>query len=124
MVLVLDVVEHVEDCFEFLRHCRSKGRTKLYNMPLDTSASFALRGFNQWDSVGHLHLFTMETALKSIGYSGQRVIDWRFAPSSCERQIKSAKTHFMNLARTATACVSQKTAVRLLGGYSMLILAE
>jgi SAM-dependent methyltransferase len=124
LVLVMDVVEHVEDCFAFLRQTKAKGRHKIYNIPLDTSVSFILRGLNQWDSVGHLHLFTMETALKTIERSGQKVLHWEFAPSSFERHQKGLKTHLMNFARASVAVCSQKLAVRLFGGYSLLVLAE
>src|SRR5271165_5693348 len=43
LVLIMDVIEHVEDCFAFMRQLKRKGRWKLYNIPLDTSASFTLR---------------------------------------------------------------------------------
>src|ERR1035441_10371379 len=76
LALVMDVVEHVEDCFAFLRSARQKGRWKLYHIPLDTHAVQVLRGVNLWDSVGHIHLFTMETAIKSLEYAGHRVADW------------------------------------------------
>lgn len=124
LVLIMDVIEHVEDCFAFLRKIKEKGRYKIYNVPLDTSASFAVRGFNEWDSVGHIHLFTAETALKSIEYSGQKVLDWKFAPSSFERQERSMKTSVMNAARSIVSMFHEKLAVRLLGGYSLLVFAE
>lgn len=124
LVLIMDVVEHIEDCFSFLRQAKAKGRYKIYNIPLDTSASFTLRGFNQWDDYGHIHLFTLETALKSLEYSGHKVLDWKFAPSSFERQTKSLKTNLMNAARATIGSVNQKLAARVLGGYSVLVTAE
>jgi cyclopropane fatty-acyl-phospholipid synthase-like methyltransferase len=124
LVAVMDVIEHVEDCFAFLRQTKAKGRYKIYNIPLDTSASFTLRGFNQWDSVGHLHLFTMETALKTIEHSGQKVLDWKLAPGAFERHGKSLKTHAMNAARAGVGSFSVKMAARLFGGYSLLVVAE
>ncbi|MEP6960520.1 MAG: methyltransferase [Acidobacteriota bacterium] len=118
--LILDVVEHVEDCFTFLRQCAAKARWKVYIIPLDTSASMVLRGANCWDSVGHLHLFTKETALKSVEHSGQRVVDWFLTPTSLARPHRLA-TRFTNLARRI---LPEALASRLLGGYSILILAE
>lgn len=46
LVLVIDVVEHVEDCFSFLRQTKLKGRFKLFHIPLDTHISGTLRGLS------------------------------------------------------------------------------
>ena len=78
LVLVMDVIEHVEDYFSFLRHTREKGDWKLYHIPLDAYVSGILRGNNSWDTAGHLHLFTIETTLKSLQHTGHKVIDWVF----------------------------------------------
>jgi|SRR5579872_1308863 len=120
LALVLDVVEHVEDCFAFLRQCATKATWKIYHIPLDTSASMILRGANCWDSVGHLHLFTIETALKAVEHSGQEVLDWFLTPVSLERPHRVA-THFTNLPRRI---LPTTLAARLFGGYSVMILAR
>jgi SAM-dependent methyltransferase len=120
LALTLDVIEHVEDCFSFLRQCAAKAAWKMYHIPLDASASTILRGSHCWDSVGHLHLFTMETALKSVEYSGQRVIDWFLTPASLERP-HSAATRLTNLPRRI---LPESLAARLFGGYSVMILAQ
>ena len=120
LALILDVVEHVEDCFGFLRQCAAKATWKLYHIPLDTSASMVLRGANCWDSVGHLHLFTMETALKSIEHTGQRIVDWFLTPTSLARPHRFA-TRLTNIPRRL---LPTTIASRILGGYSIMILAR
>lgn len=124
MVLVMDVVEHVEDCFGFLRKCRNKGATKLYHIPLDAHVSAILRGSNAWDSVGHIHLFTVETALRAIEYTGHKIIDWTLTPGALAKTVKSPGTRAANVVRTAISGISTKVAARLVGGYSILILAQ
>ena len=123
LVLVMDVIEHVEDCFSFLRNTKKKGRLKIYHIPLDANLQALLRGSNQWDIHGHIHLFTIETALKSLEYTGHRVIDWFLTDVAVERP-KMLRTRLTNLARRPLGLLSRKLAARLLGGYSMLILAE
>src|ERR1035438_1985806 len=49
LVLVMDVVEHVEDCFSFMRQARLKGGMKIFHIPLDAHVSAILRGRNAWD---------------------------------------------------------------------------
>jgi len=120
LALAIDVVEHVEDCFAFLRQCSVKATWKLYHIPLDASASLVLRGTHCWDSVGHLHLFTMETAIKAVEHSGQRVVDSFLTPVSLERPHRAA-THLTNLPRRV---LPKRLGARLLGGYSIMILAK
>jgi SAM-dependent methyltransferase len=123
LVLVLDVVEHVEDCFSFLQGTKQKGHWKIYRIPLDTHAGVVLRGVNNWDRLGHIHLFTIETALKSLEYTGHRVVDWIFTDNdfATPRALSSRIADFV---RIPLAMFSVKLAARLVGGYSLLILAE
>ena len=77
LMLVLDVVEHVEDYYSFLREIRPKGHYKILHIPLDLSVQTILRRnglLKVRESYGHLHYFTKEIALRSIkdsGYAGQ-----------------------------------------------------
>jgi SAM-dependent methyltransferase len=123
LVLVIDVVEHVEDCFTFLRSAKRKGRFKLYHIPLDIHVSSLIRGTNMWDTFGHLHVFTIETALKALEYSGHRVIDWLLSDGAIEVP-KYARTHLLNILRRPFGMISPKLAARLFGGYSLLVFAE
>jgi SAM-dependent methyltransferase len=124
LVLVMDVIEHIEDCFSFLRHTREKGDWKLYHIPLDAYVSGILRGNNSWDTAGHLHLFTIETALKALRHTGHRVIDWVFTDGVIATPRKTTREKVANLLRRPLAKLSTKFAARLMGGYSMLVLAK
>jgi SAM-dependent methyltransferase len=124
LVLVMDVIEHVEDCFAFLRAAKRKGNLKLYHIPLDTSFNDVLRGTNRWDSLGHLHLFTMETALKSVEYTGHRVIDWMLTPAFLSQPPRTMRNRLALPVRSLLRKVSASLGARAIGGYSILILAE
>jgi len=124
LVLVMDVIEHVEDYFSFLRRTKQKGEWKLYHIPLDAYASGILRGNNSWDTAGHLHLFTIETALSSLQHTGHRVVDWVFTNPAIATPRKTTREKVANLVRRPLAKISPKFAARLMGGYSMLVLAE
>jgi len=123
-VLVMDVIEHVEDYFSFLRHARQKGEWKLYHIPLDAYVSGIMRGNNSWDSAGHLHLFTIETALKALQHTGQRVVDWIFTDGAIVAPQQTIRGRIANLLRIPLSKFSTKLTSRLLGGYSMLVLAK
>jgi len=123
LVLVMDVVEHIEDCFAFMRRAKAKGRYKIYHIPLDLSVNTLLRGVDRWDSVGHLHLFTIETAIKSVEQANQTVLASFLTAGALDRP-GSWKCRLGNLLRRPLASMSPVFAARLLGGYSLLILAE
>jgi len=120
LALALDVVEHVEDCFRFVRQCAGKATWKIYHIPLDVSASSVVRGTNCWEIVKHLHLFTRETALKTIQYAGHEVVDWFLTPVALERPHRAA-TRLTNLPRRI---LPESLASRIFGGYSIMILAK
>jgi SAM-dependent methyltransferase len=124
LVLVMDVIEHVEDYFSFLRHTKEKGDWKLYHIPLESYVVGVLRGFNYWDTLGHLHLFTIETAHRALQHTGHRVVDWIFTDGAISIPNKTIRGHLANLIRIPLSKVSTKLTSRLLGGYSMLVLAK
>lgn len=123
IVLVLDVIEHVEDCFGFLRKVKDKGLYKLYHIPLDAHANYILRGVNMWDKVGHLHLFTLETALKTLEYTDHTILDY-FLTDGGIRLPRSWKCRLANIVRIPMGCVSKTLSARIAGGYSVLVLSK
>jgi SAM-dependent methyltransferase len=124
LVLVIDIIEHVEDYFSFLRHAREKGDWKLYHIPLDVHVLGTLRGDNLWDTVGHLHLFTIETALKALQHTGHRVVDWIFIDGAISIPSKTLRGRIANFIRIPLSKFSTTLTSRILGGYSMLVLAK
>ena len=123
VALALDVFEHVEDCFGFLRHMKAKARHKIYHVPLEVHASAALRGVHAWP-VGHLHQYTRETALKTIEHSDQQVLDWWYTGPADSESI-GMRTWLTHRVRKPIAAIAGKQfAARLLGGYSLLVLAK
>jgi SAM-dependent methyltransferase len=124
LVLVMDVIEHVEDYFSFMRHAREKGEWKLYHIPLDVHVLGTLRGDNHWDAFGHIHFFTIETATRALQHTGHRVVDWIFTDGAVSIPSKTVRGRIANLIRIPLAKFSPKLTSRLLGGYSMLVLAK
>jgi len=124
LALVMDVIEHVEDCFAFLRQTKLKARIKILHIPLDAHVSAILRGRNAWDDVGHIHIFTLETALKTLEYSGYRIHDWFLTEGAGTVPTGSIRTRLANLLRRPLCKVSPVLSARLLGGNSLLVFAE
>lgn len=126
LILVLDVIEHIEDYFSFLRDIRPKGQYKLLHLPLDLSVQSILRpnglpGVRQ--AYGHIHYFTKSIALQVLKDVGYEVLDYFYAP----RSIGLADNIIKKLLippRTLFFFLQQDLAVRILGGYSLMVLAK
>ncbi len=127
LVMAIDVFEHVEDYFGFLRKLRTKGQYKLFHVPLELSAQQVLRGKPLIDarrSVGHIHHFSKETALATLDDCGYRVIDHFYTSGRTELGGLGWKSQLMRIPRHALYSMSPDTAARTLGGYSLLVLAQ
>ena len=127
LVMAIDVFEHVEDYFGFLRKLRNKGQYKLFHIPLELSAQQVLRGTPLLDarrSVGHIHHFSKETALATLEDCGYRVIDHFYTSGRTDLGGLGWKSQLMRLPRSALYSMNPDAAARMLGGYSLLVLAQ
>jgi SAM-dependent methyltransferase len=122
VVLVMDVIEHVEDCFGFLRKVKKKGDRQIYHIPLDIHCSSVLRdSFSfAWHQVGHIHVFSKALAMETLRATGHEIIDWFYTPSALEVG-KGFKRHLANLPRRL---LPRTLASRLLGGFSLMVLTR
>lgn len=127
LLLVLDVIEHVEDYLGFLRGLRPRARHHVFHIPLDLSVQSLLRRsrlLRERDQVGHLHYFTRETALATLSDAGYRVLDQTYTAGCLELPARSALSRLARIPRRLLAAVDPGLAARLLGGFSLLVLAE
>lgn len=126
LLLCMDVFEHVEDYLGFLRRLRPKARRTIFHVPLDLSVQSVLRMtpiVRTRATLGHLHYFTKETALLTLRDAGYEVVDSFFTAAANERG-RGPKARLARLPRAVCAAVSPGLAARLLGGYSLLVLAR
>ena len=127
LAMAIDVFEHVEDYFGFLRKLREKATHKVFHIPLELSAWMVARGrplLAQRRSVGHIHHFSKETALASLEDTGYKVIDHCYTSGRTELGGLGWKSKLLKWPREALYRASPDAAARTLGGYSLLVLAE
>ena len=118
VVMAIDVFEHVENYFGFLRKLNKKGTYKIFHIPLDLSVQSVLRGtpiLKVRQSIGHIHYFTKETALATLKDTGYEVLDYFYTSGSLElpnRGWKASTTvfslkeiHTTNSQRLAQKCM-------------------
>lgn len=127
LLLVIDVVEHIEDYFSFLRKLRQKGEYKIFHIPLELSVQMVLRVsplLRARRKVGHLHHFNKEIALELLNETGYEIIDYFYTGVTVDLPAKSFPAFLAKLPRRVMFCFNQDLTVRLLGGYSLMVLAK
>jgi SAM-dependent methyltransferase len=131
LLLLLDVLEHVEDYIGFLRSMRSSAPWVILHIPLDMNVKAILRR-SRWPlymrhQYGHLHYFTRETALATLDYVGYDVVDWFYTddksipeaqapPRFSKRMAYEARRHLYR--------VHRDLAVSLFESFNLMVLAR
>jgi len=125
--LVIDVIEHVEDYIAFIKNIKTIGTYKVFHIPLDLSVQSVFRMspiLGQRKSVGHIHYFFKQTALETLRDCGYTIIDSRYTASRLELPNQTLSSQLMRWPRKILYALSPDFTVRLVGGYSLLVLAK
>lgn len=128
LLLVIDVVEHVDDYYNFLRKLLKKSDYFIFHIPLDLCCRTILKPhvlLGHRKSAGHIHYFSEEMVHWFLNDVGYEIVDWHFTkpvkdftkPSGLKANVKKALRNF-------SYSVNPSLSSKLWGGYSMLILAR
>ena len=125
VLLVMDVVEHVEDCFGFLRSIREKAEYKIIHIPLDMSVSLLVRNrlMDVRKSVGHIHYFCKQTAIALLEDTGYQVLHSFYTPAY-QIAPKDPMHRVMAAVRFLAMRVASDVTSIMLGGCPLLVLAR
>jgi SAM-dependent methyltransferase len=126
LMLVLDVVEHLEDYYSFLRAIRHKSAYQIFHIPLDLCAQTVLRAngiLKRRDLYAHIHYFTRETALRTLTDLGYQVLDHFYTPRMIDLPIDGVQK-LLRLPRAIGFALRPDLTVRALGGFSLLVLTK
>jgi cyclopropane fatty-acyl-phospholipid synthase-like methyltransferase len=126
LILALDVIEHLEDYFSFLRGLKERSRNKIFHIPLDLSVQTVLRKnglLKRRDLYAHLHYFSKETALRTLRDVGYEIVDYFYTPRSIELG-SGAGERILKLPRKFGFAIHRDWTARILGGFSLLVLAR
>ncbi len=126
IVMAIDVFEHVEDYMGFLKYLKNIGKQFIFHIPLDISVQSILRGKLNLvrSNVGHIHYFTKESALASLQDCGYEIVDHMYTGTVVELPSQSLLSSLAMYPRKALFALNKDFSVRLLGGYSLLVLAK
>jgi hypothetical protein len=137
LILIIDTLEHFENCYELLRDIKPKSTYKIFQLPLDLSVRSAL--WNKWPgyrhATGHLHFFSKDIALEMIQDAGYEVLDSFYAiqpfrgagarplpfPLSLVRTVVRA---LQRLPLVLLYALNQDLASRVFGYWKLIVLAR
>ena len=125
LILIMDVIEHLEDPVGFLRGLYPLCGHILLHIPLDLSALSAARPSALMRSraeVGHIQYFIKETALKVVEDAGFAVVDSAYTDSSAWPHTRRERV--LRQARLLLRRFDDDIAAHVLGGNSLLVLAR
>jgi SAM-dependent methyltransferase len=124
VLLSLDVFEHVPDYLGFLRSLRTLAQWHIFHIPLEVTASSALRTeslLHARTEVGHLHHFCEATAMATLADCGYKIVDRWLTAGALASPPGRLRTRVANAIRRLLPPV---WCARLLGGYSLLVVCQ
>ena len=128
VLLIIDVVEHIEDYMGFLRSIRKRATFFVFHIPLELSAQQLIRDIQLHTraTYGHIHYFSKATALATLVDTGFHVLDYFY--TNANKQYASIhsdlRMKMVNMVRDVLFSFSPDLTVKLLGGYELMILAK
>lgn len=143
VILLMDVLEHLEDYFSFLREIRPRSKYKIIHIPLDVSVRTVLWGdlIKFRGAYGHIHYLTKDVALQMLKDLGYEVVDhlYTWQSNSFRFVWNENKNNRRKLARRLIGflareilgvpsriffAIHQDLAVRVMGRWRLLVLAK
>lgn len=127
LMLVLDVLEHLGNPFDFLARLRGRAKHVIFHFPLDLSAVSVIREsplLYVRDKVGHLHYFTKGLALAMLQECGYEVIEARYTGAAFNAPHRTFKTRMAGWMRRLVYAIHRDAGARILGGETLMVLAR
>lgn len=127
LILLIDLIEHLEDYFRFLRDVRNKSPYKILHIPLEMFAVAIMYPrflLGQRKKVGHLHYFSKDTALQMLKDLNYEIIDYQYTAGYVLPRQHSIKDKLLKIPRRLLFPVFPDFTVKLFGGCSLLVLVK
>lgn len=124
-LLCIDVFEHVENPFEFLRTIRRLAPVVVFNIPLEMHVAGVLINHQRWTrrQYGHLHFYTAAVAFETLKECGYSIIVHDYVSRLMDLP-RSASEYIFWLPRRLLSLLNAEFSARILGGTSLLVVAR
>lgn len=124
-LLCIDVFEHVENPFEFLRTIRRLAPVVVFNIPLEMHVAGVLinHQLRTRRRYGHLHFYTAAVAMETLKECGYTPVANDYVSRLMDLP-RSASEYVFWLPRKAMSLLSKELSARIFGGTSLLVIAR
>lgn len=126
LILLLDVLEHIPNPWDFLEKMRFRARNYIFHIPLDLSAQSVIRESPIIEArrrVGHIHYFSKNLAIEILQECGYKIQYVEYSGLSISGPRSSWKSRFAYVPRRLMYFINKDMGVRILGGESLFIIA-
>lgn len=123
--LVIDVIEHVEDYFQFLKKIKAKAKYTVFHIPLDMCLWTLFREkmlIEAKDRIGHINIFTEQFILSILEDSGYTIIDKVFTKPLSKN--KTLKEKIITAKRNFLFALSPAFCAKTIGALSIMVLVK
>ena len=127
LILVMDVLEHIEDRFGFLYNIKPKAEYKIFHVSLTVSVQTVLRKdglLKVREEYGIVNYFTKETLFQTLKDAGYKIIDHFYTTGCTDLPTHEFKRKLMKYPRKLLFALNQDFTSRVLGGYRLLVLTK
>jgi SAM-dependent methyltransferase len=127
LLLIADLIEHLDDYYGFLRKVKPLGDYTILHIPLDLSAYSVIRSHflrDQRRKVGHIHFFSKDIALAGLEEAGFEVLDWFYPTPQRDRETRPFRQHVLRWLRKLSYPLNADLSVKMFGGRSLMVLAR
>jgi hypothetical protein len=127
LILLIDFIEHLEDYFQLLREIKEKSQYKILHIPLEMFVLAVLHQqflLGQKKKVGHLHFFSKDLTLQVLRDLGYEIIDYSYTAGYSLPRDFGLKDRLLKIPRRFIFPIAPDLTVRILGGYSLLVLVK
>lgn len=128
LMLVIDVVEHVDDYYGFLRKLKPKSDWFIFHIPLDLSCRTVMKPhvlLQQRQSVGHIHYYSKEMVEWALQDTGYEIVDWVYTKPVVDTEPAGSFKRFVKkILRNISFNINKDWSAKKWGGYSMMILTR
>lgn len=125
LMLVMDVIEHVENYFQFLRNIHPTSRYTIFHIPLDMCIWSLFREqmlIESKERVGHIHIFTEDLIKSILTDCGYKIFDQLYTEPTFKPN--SLKQKLVESIRKTLFRIHPRFCSKTIGGMSILVLAE
>lgn len=121
LILLSDIIEHVEEDLKFLNLCARKSHYVLINLPLEKCWINRNRSYGKTDKSGHLKSYNISSALKLIKQSRCKILQMEIV--SFTRQpvyFQNCRLRYRKIKRNYFNCIAREIILRILNIHPLI----